>query len=139
MPQAIVCALLCIYIRIYTNNILVKPIFHCDAKLQALGPTRFFKKICVGDTNMLVSKNAKICLTPNAKHKICVYPDANPKRESVEYRLHWVPNANFLSWPCTFHVVCAHLFALGNQCEPSLQWNMGLSVKNSSDEGTCYI
>ena len=27
----------------------------------------------------------------------------NPKRESVDYRLRWVPNENFLRWPCTFH------------------------------------
>ena len=34
-------------------------------------------KICVGSTNMLVSKNAKVCVTPNAKPKICVTPNAN--------------------------------------------------------------
>ena len=34
-------------------------------------------KICVGNTNMLVSKNTKICRTPNTKHKICVSPNAN--------------------------------------------------------------
>ena len=33
---------------------------------------------------------------------ICVTPDANPRRQSVEYRWRWVPNANFLRWPCTF-------------------------------------
>ena len=47
-------------------------------------------KICVGNTNMLVSKNAKICVIPNAK----------PQRESVGCRLRWVPNATFLPWPC---------------------------------------
>ena len=39
-----------------------------------------------GDTNMLVSKNAKICVTPNANAKICVTPNTNPQREHVEYR-----------------------------------------------------
>ena len=38
----------------------VKPIFHCGAKLLALGQPPYVK-IHVGDTNMLVSKNAKIC------------------------------------------------------------------------------
>ena len=62
----------------------------------------------VWDKNMLVSKNAKICITPNAKLKICVTPNAklkicvtpnaNPERESVEYRI-------FLRWPCTFNFV----------------------------------
>ena len=46
-------------------------------------PTPQFR---VGDTNMLVSKNAKICLTPNANSKICITPNANPLHEQVEYR-----------------------------------------------------
>ena len=51
----------------------------------------------VGYTNMLVSKNARICVTANAK----------PQCESVEYRLCWVPKAKCLHWPCTFHLfVC---------------------------------
>ena len=55
-----------------------------------------------------LSKNAKICVTPNAKHKICVTPNATPQRKPMEYRLRWVLNSNFSRWPCTFHVVCAH-------------------------------
>ena len=70
----------------------------------------------VGDTNMLVSKNASI--TPNAIPKICVAPNANPQRESVEYRLRWVPNAKYLRWPCRFQVVYP-FFPL---------WNMGYNV-----------
>ena len=93
----------------------LKPIFHCDAKPFALGPgigldpqrPNFAK---VGDTNMLVSKNAKICVTPNAKHKICVIPNAKPKREPMEYRLHWVPKAKYSHWPCRFHVVYPFFF-----------------------------
>ena len=57
-------------------------------------------KICVGDNNMLVSKTARICLTQNAKSKICISPNTNPQRESVEYRLRWVHNAKF----CVGHV-----------------------------------
>ena len=49
----------------------------------------------IGDTNMLVSKNAKICVTPNAKPKICITPNAKPQCQSVEYRLCWVLNARF--------------------------------------------
>ena len=59
---------------------------------------------CVTYTNMLVSKNAKICFTPDAKPKICITPDAKPRRKSVEYRLRWVPNAKFSRWQCTFHL-----------------------------------
>ena len=46
-------------------------------------------EFCVGETNMLVSKNAKIFFTPHTKPRICITPDAKPKRKSVE---------------CTFHV-----------------------------------
>ena len=62
---------------------------------------------------MLVSKNAKICVTPDAKPKICVSPKAKPQRKSVEYRLCWVPNANFSRWACTFHICVSISFALG--------------------------
>ena len=67
----------------------------------------------VGDTNMLVSKNAKICVTPSAKPKICVTPNAKPQRQSLEYRLRWVPNPKCLSWPCTFHFVYHVFFHVG--------------------------
>ena len=64
---------------------------------------------------MLVFKNAKICVTPNAKPKICVSPNAKPKRKSVEYRLLWVPNAKFWHWPCTFHFFCVNLIRVGSR------------------------
>ena len=71
-------------------------------------PTAEFR---VGDTNMLVSKNAKICVTPNAKTQC----------QSVEYRWRWV---------CVVHVdfmlFVSISFALASQSEPSIQWNMGL-------------
>ena len=63
---------------------------------------------------MLVSKNAKICVTPNAKLKICVTPKAKPKCKSVEYRLRWVPNVNLPRWPCT----CLSFF----WCQFYLRW-----------------
>ena len=69
----------------------------------------------VGDKkNMLVAKNAKICVSPNAKPKICVTPIANPQRESVEYRLRWVPNAQFSHWPCTFHFFGVNFIRVGS-------------------------
>ena len=66
---------------------------------------------------MLVSKNAKICITPNAKHKICVTPTQNPKASQwnigcvgsptqnmamyiscclCSFHLHWLPNGNLV-------------------------------------------
>ena len=48
-----------------------KSIFHCDAKPFALGlGVGGLSQFCHGETNMLASKNAKICVTPNAKPKI---------------------------------------------------------------------
>ena len=69
-------------------------------------------------TNMLVYFG----VTPDVKPKICVTPDANPRRQSVEYRWRWV----FWRWPyifhvyfmyisCIFHVVCASFSALATQ------------------------
>ena len=74
--------------KIYAALSALKPIFHCDAKTLALGPRiGLDAKFHVGNTNMLVSKNAKTCVSPNAK----------PQCKSVEYRVCWVPNANFLA------------------------------------------
>ena len=53
---------------------------------------------------MLVSKNTKICITPDANNKICVVPNAKSQCEPMEYRLHW---------EFTFHVVCAHFIRVG--------------------------
>ena len=64
---------------------------------------------------MLVYKNAKICVTPNANFKICVTPNAKPQRESVEYRLHWVLNAKFSYWPCTFNFFGVDLICVGSR------------------------
>ena len=99
-------------------------------------------QFCIGYTNMLISKNAKICVTPDAKPKICVSPNAKPQRKSVEYRLRWVPNANFSPWACTFHILCRfHLCWI-----PHFQWNMGFSICNTKrlccveeTNAKCYI
>ena len=67
--------------------------FRVGALCWSRPPTPKFR---VGDNNMLVSKNEKICITPDAKPKICVTPNAKPKRKSVSYRLRLVPNAKFV-------------------------------------------
>ena len=76
----------------------------------------------------MLSKNAKICVNPDAKRKICVSPNVNakPQRQSVEYRLRWVTNAKFLRWPCTFHVFCVDFICVCSQHKPSFQCNVGL-------------
>ena len=73
------------------------------------------REFCVGDTNMLVSKNPKICITTNANAKICLTPNANPHHEPVEYSLHWVCQ----SWVCIgrvdFMLFISFLVVLGTQ------------------------
>ena len=85
------------------------------------------RQFCVTYTNMLVSKNTKICVTPKANPKFCVIPNTKPQRKPMEYRLRWVPNTELSHWPCRFHVVYPFFFTLGTQLEGCSQWNMGLT------------
>ena len=87
------------------HTLSLKPIFHCNAELFALCPR-------VG-LETLVSKNAKICVTPNA----------NPERKSVEYWWIWG-----MHWSCTFHVVCVNFSCVGYPTQTSFQWNIGLRI-----------
>ena len=79
----------------------LKPIFHCDAKYLALG-------VGVGQCprcqNFVLEIPTcwYILALPNAK--ICVFPDANPQRQSVEYI--------GCVWPCTFHGFCVDLICV---------------------------
>ena len=64
----------------------------CVGSLRWLRPST--PQFRFGYTNMLVSKNAKIYVTPNAKSKICVNSNAKPQCESVDYR----PLPTWLIW-----------------------------------------
>ena len=48
----------------------LKPIFHCDAKFLRWG----LALVKTPNTRMFMSKNAKICVTPDAEPKICIIP-----------------------------------------------------------------
>ena len=78
-------------------------------------------QFCVRYSNMLVSKNAKICLPPNAKHIISVTPNAKSQREPMEYRLRWSPMQNVRAGQVHFMFLCS----FHPRWLPSLQWNMG--------------
>ena len=96
----------------YEGLLTLKPIFHCDAKLLVSGNFALpnakdstFASPNSKNTNMLVSlalgdANFSRHLTQNTQ------------RESVEYRLRWVPNAKSSRWPCTFHVVCVYFICI---------------------------
>ena len=71
---------------------MFKPIFHQNAKYLASGvgvgqctQRQIFALPNAKYTNMLVYFG----VAPDANPKICVTPDANPRRQSVEYRWHW--------------------------------------------------
>ena len=99
----------------------VKPIFHCNEKLLPLGvcvgqfPNA---KFCDGYTNMLESKNAKICVTSNAKNKICVTPNAKPQSKQIDRKIFelamYIPCTSFhLPWLPNANPVCSGIWALG--------------------------
>ena len=87
---------------------------------------------------MLVSKNAKICITPNVNTKICVTPNVNAKICVAPMRnpkaSQW--NIGYVGSPgvgaCIGHVqlFVSISFALGSQRVHSFQWNMGLRESN---------
>ena len=65
----------------------LKPIFHCDTKPLALG---WIPNVTIlrSYTIMLVSKNAKTCVTPNANPKICIgSPTQNFRVGHVDFML----------------------------------------------------
>ena len=102
---------------------------HHEKSIKKPYQFKYYPKVpefIVGDTNMLVSENAKP-LTPNLKcvspptpnPKICVIPDANPRRQSMEYRWHWIPNATFRVGHVHFMLFMSISFASGTQRKPS--------------------
>ena len=76
------------------------PIFHQNAKYLASG---------VGVGQCTRRQNFAL---PNAKYTNML----------VSFAL---GDANSLRWPCTFLFFCVDFFALGSQCEPHFQWNIG--------------
>ena len=94
-------------INLHSKLTTFKPIFHCDAKYLASG-------VGVGQCPrrqnfaLEIPTCWYILALPNAK--ICVFPDANPRRQSVEYRFRWVPTQNagighvHFMFLCRFHL-----------------------------------
>ena len=60
--------------------------------------------------------------SPYAKDSIFASPNAKNTNMLVSFAL---GDANFLHWPCTFHFLCVHFFALGSKRKPNFQWNIG--------------
>ena len=73
---------------------------------------------------MLPSKNAKICVTRNAKAKICITPNAN--RWNIGHV--GCPTQNSRVGNVHFMLFVSISFASGCQCKCSFRWNMGFSL-----------
>ena len=98
----------------------VKPIFHCNAKPFALIlcfglPSQFH----VGDTNLLVSKNAKICILP-------LTPSPNASRWNIGGV--GSPTQSSHVGHVDFMLFVSLSLALGSQRERNFQWNMGFRI-----------
>ena len=82
--------------------------------------------------NMLESKNAKICVTPNAKHTICVTPNAsqwNIGCAGSPTQIICVGHVHFM----LFMLISVTLVT---QREPILQWNMGFGCQMNNQVRT---
>ena len=114
----------------------LKPIIHCNAKYLASGvgvgqcPRRQNFALEIPTCwYILALPPTRI---PDAKPKICITPDANPRRQSVEYRWRWAFWHWGWRWACTFHVVYVNFICVGIQRKIVFQWNMGLSLLHSN-------
>ena len=87
-------------VSIYSERNTLKPIFHQNAKLLALGTFA----------------------SPNAKDRTFALPNARNTNMLVSLAL---GDANFLLRPCAFHFFGVDLFALGSKRKPHFQWNIG--------------
>ena len=108
----------------------LKPIFHQNAKYLALG----------GDVGQcprrqILALGIPICWyilalpptpIPDANAEIGVTPDANPLRQSVEYRWGWVFWRWGWCWPCTFHVVYVNFICVGHPTQTRFLVEYGL-------------
>ena len=101
----------------------IKPIFHCDANYLASGVG---VGQCPRRQNFVLGIPTCWYLGANANPYICVTPDAKPRPQSVEYRWRWVPNAQFLRWPCTFHVFCVDFIRIGHPTQTPFPVKYGL-------------
>ena len=77
---------------------------------------------------MLGSKNAKICVTPNANANICVTPNANPQATRWNIGGIGSPMRGAGVGHVDFMLFVSISFVLVSQCKLTFQWNMGLTI-----------
>ena len=89
---------------LYSNHLAYIPL---RRKTFCVGSSRWLRPLTpqfrLGDTNMLVSKNAKICVTPNENIKFALPPTQNPNASQWNIGSVGSPMQNF-------RVVHVHFF-----------------------------
>ena len=65
---------------------------------------------------------------PDAKPKICISPDANPRRQSVEYRWRWASGVGAGVGHVHFMFFVLISCAFCSQRKPIFRWNMGFKL-----------
>ena len=53
----------------------------------------------------------------------------------MEYRWHWVPNATFSHWACTFHVVYINFICVGHPTQTRFSVEYGLYTLHRTHKG----
>ena len=109
----------------------VKPMYHCNVKTLALGPWVGLdpqREILRWEYQYVVSKNAKICVSPNANVYICVTPNATPNTSQWNIDCVGSPGIGACVGHVHFMLFMSISFALGSQLERSFRWNMGFKV-----------
>ena len=99
------------------DYVIMWPIFDCDANYLV-------SRVGVGQCPRRQSFALEI---PTCWY-ILALPNANPLRQSVEYRWRWVPNAKFLHWPCTFLFFGVDFIRIGKTMRNPFPVEYGLNV-----------
>ena len=67
-------------------------------------------------------------VTPDANPIVCVTSDANPRRQSVEYRWRWAVWRSGWRWAFTFHVVYVNFICVGHPTQTRFSVEYGLKT-----------
>ena len=108
----------------------LKPIFHCNANYLASGvgvgqcPRRQNFALEIPTCWYILALPPTPI--PNANPKICVTPDTNPRRQSMEYRWRWAFWHWGWRWACTCHVVYVNFLCVGHPTQTRFSVEYGL-------------
>ena len=103
----------------------LKPIFHCNAKLLALGPTL---KFALAIPTCWYLKRLKFALPPTRNIEFAFARTQTTNANQWNIGFVGYPMQNFRIGYVYFIFLVSISFAFGGQRKPSFQWNMGLTL-----------